>query len=275
MLHLLTSQVSFSEQSSAREHLSEANFLHDSNEPQWRKFVEASFNVTKNRESGAISTCSLVNELQQHLAHWTSAHSDKIVYTTVDEAHSSSTDDVGSYLGKLKQDLCIGLEGYPKYVVIGGDQQTYAIMQKLKQKYTDRYQWVYPVPGDWHIMKTASEVLKDVLGDGGFKVFAAKCGHKGDICQWKDIHNVLAASHEAILRSSVDEFLSLDKGDTAEAFWAWVQELPGSNDQVACFWSKMLVYLHAYVGFYFAVRSGNWSLRNSCQNFESTVLCIL
>ena len=137
-----------------------------------------------------------------------SAHSDKIVYTTVDEAHSSSTDDVGSYLGKLKQDLCIGLKGYPKYVVIGGDQQTYAIMQKLKQKYTDRYQWVYPVPGDWHFMKTASEVLKDVLGDGGFKVFAAKCGHEGDICQWQDIHNILAASHEAILRSSVDEFLS-------------------------------------------------------------------
>ena len=31
-----------------------------------------------------------------------------------------------------------------------------AIMNKLKQKYSDRYDWVYPEPGDWHIMKTAS-----------------------------------------------------------------------------------------------------------------------
>ena len=270
----MTSQVSFRrtesrppsnhEQSNSRKQLTEQNFLVDTDEPQWQKFLEASFTVMKDRESGSVSTTSLVNELQQHLPHWTSACSDKIVYTTVEEAHSGSTDDVGSYLAKLKRDLCIGLDGYPKYVIIGGDQQTYAIMNKLKQKYTDRYDWVYPVPGDWHIMKTASEVLKNVLMDGGFKVLAAKCGHKGDVTQWQDIHNVLAASHEAILRSAVDEFLLLDKGDTAEAFWTWVQELPGSNDQVACFWSKMLVYLHAYVGFYFSIRSGNWSLRNSC-----------
>ena len=211
------------------------------------KVLEASFTVMKDRESGSVSTTSLVNELQQHLPHWMSACSDKIVYTTVEEAHSGSTDDVGSYLAKLKRDLCIGLDGYPKYVIIGGDQQTYAIMNKLKQKYSDRYDWVYPVPGDWHIMKTASEVLKNVLMDGGFKVLAAKCGHKGDVTQWQDIHNVLAASHEAILRSAVDEFILLDKGDTAEAFWTWVQELPGSNDQVACFWRKMLVYLHGSI----------------------------
>ena len=45
------------------------------------------------------------------------------------------------------------------------------------------------VSGDWHFMKTAAEVLNMVLNDGGFKVFTAKCGHKGDITQWQDIHN--------------------------------------------------------------------------------------
>ena len=34
-------------------------------------------------------------------------------------------------------------------------------------------------------MKTAAEVFKC---DEGFKVFAAKCGHKGDVSQWQDIH---------------------------------------------------------------------------------------
>ncbi len=56
-----------------------------------------------------------------------------------------------------------------------GDQQTYAIMTNLKNKYPDQY----PIPGDWHIMKTAAEVIKGVINDGGFKVFADKCGHKG------------------------------------------------------------------------------------------------
>ena len=36
------------------------------------------------------------------------------------------------------------------------------------------------------------------------------------------------------------------------------------KNQVCRFWAQTLVYLHAYAGFYFAVRSGNWLLRNSC-----------
>ena len=50
------------------------------------------------------------------------------------------------------------MEGYPSYVIIGGDQQTYAHMKNLKNKYSDHYDWMYPVPGDWHIMKTSTEV---------------------------------------------------------------------------------------------------------------------
>ena len=45
---------------------------------------------------------------------------------TVSEAHSESADDVGSY---LRRDKHIGKAGYPKYVLIGGEQQTYAIMK--------------------------------------------------------------------------------------------------------------------------------------------------
>ena len=91
-----------------------------------------------------------------------------------------------------KKDLCIGVDGYPKYVIIG-DQQTYSIMKNSKVKYSDHYNWMYPVPGDWHLMKTAAEVIKYVLQDGFIKQFSGKCGHKGDISQWQDIHNVVVA----------------------------------------------------------------------------------
>ena len=50
------------------------------------------------------------------MSHWTSESSDSVVYATVDEAHLGSAEDVGSFLVKLKKDLNIGEDGYPKYV---------------------------------------------------------------------------------------------------------------------------------------------------------------
>ena len=41
-------------------------------------------------------------------------------------------------------------------------------MKNLKSKYGESYEWMYPVPGDWHIMKTSADVLKYILLDGGF-----------------------------------------------------------------------------------------------------------
>ena len=63
-------------------------------------------------------------------------------------------------------------KGYPSYVVLGGDQQIYSHMN---------YDWIYPVPGDWHIYKTASEVIKHALQSGGYGEFSKICGHKGEI----------------------------------------------------------------------------------------------
>ena len=271
MLHLLTSQVSFRHNSSQQfndnkttlssSNVKESNFSLDDQNSEWSKFCECTYKACKISDD---ADKPLLTKLENLMPHWTPNTSDKVVYTTVSEAHSGSADDVGSYLYQLRKDLHVGEDGYPKYVLLGGDQQTYAIMKNLKSKYPDQYDWIYPVPGDWHIMKTSAEVIKFVLSDGGFKVFAAKCGHKGDISQWQDIHNVLVASYEALLQSAIDEYTAVDK-DEHHDFWEWVKELGTHNsDQVCCFWSQMLIYLHAYVGFFFAIRSGNWLLRNSC-----------
>ena len=130
------------------------------------------------------------------MPNWTPKLPDRVVYTNVYEAHSGSVQDVGKFLSKLKQDLCISKEGFPSYVILG-DQQTYAHMKNLKNKYSDHYEWMYPVSGDWHIMKTSVDVLKHILADGGFKVFAKQCGHKGDVTQWQDIH-ILVAIHDSL-----------------------------------------------------------------------------
>ena len=97
---------------------------------------------------------------------------DAVVYTTVDEGYSGSLDDVGKYLSRLKADLKMGQTGNPTYVVLAGDQQTYAHMTNLKIKYPGYYHWFYTVPGDWHIMKNTAEVIQYVIMDGGFHTFS-------------------------------------------------------------------------------------------------------
>ena len=42
--------------------------------------------------------------------------------------------DVSDYLYKLKEDLCIGKHGYPREVVLAGDQQTYEQSQEKVRK---------------------------------------------------------------------------------------------------------------------------------------------
>ena len=175
------------------------------------------------------------------MSNWTPEVADKVVYITVDEAHSGSVQDVGKILSKLKEDLCIGKDGYPSHVILG-DQQTYVHMKNLKNKYSDHYEWMYPVPGDWHIVKTSADVLKHILADGGFKVFAKQCGHKGDMTQWQDIHNILVVCHESLTRTAILEYSNLGREKT----------------------HLHIAYLHAYSAFYFSIRSGNWLLRNSC-----------
>ena len=61
------------------------------------------------------------------------------------------------------------------------------------------------------MMKIAAKVIKYILNDRRFKVFVAKCGHKGDISQWQEIHSVLLARHEALIKSSVEGYRTVDK----------------------------------------------------------------
>ena len=231
IFHLLTSQVTFRKHEQdcicsqdtlaqittvTHAKLIEGHFKLDtsSSDRQWTKFSRSVYHSVCEMAGNSINKCeSVLIGLQRHMDNWTPIKSDIVVYTTVEEAYSGSVDDVGKFLVKLKGDLKIGEEGYPKYVVVGGDQQTFAHMSNLKLKFPEHYEWVYAVPGDWHVMKNTADLIKSVLLDGGFKRFSQKCGHKGDITQWQDIHNVLIALYEAKLKCAIIKYCKLKNID--------------------------------------------------------------
>ena len=129
------------------------------------------------------------------------------MFCTIEEAHASTIRDVKQYLTKLKSDLKIGQNGFPSKVLLCGDQHTYSIMKKLQSKYPTRFSWYHALPGDWHMLKLASEVLRDLLWDGGLHEFSYKCGHKGTLSQWQVIHLMLISTYELLLRKACIEFL--------------------------------------------------------------------
>ena len=133
----------------------------------YHMYKEAIVKCTNERGNKSMDelTTTLVEDLRKHLPHWTPNTGDKIVYTTVEEAGSANINDVGNYLDTLKSDLSIG-KGFPKKVLLTGDQQTYKLFKDLQNQYPVNYNWFYAMPGDWHLMKLTAELIKSIIWDG-------------------------------------------------------------------------------------------------------------
>lgn len=142
--------------------LSEKDYYHNI-------FNNAVYKCMSNRVSKSTDELdsTLMEDLRGHLPHWTPSNGDKIVYSTVDEGGSASITDVGKYLDKLKGDLHIGESGYPKKILLTGDQQTYKLTKDLQANFPVKYNWFYAVPGDWHLLKLMAELIKSIIWDGG------------------------------------------------------------------------------------------------------------
>ena len=52
----------------------------------------------------------------------------------------------------------------------------HTVLLDLRDNNMAEFSWFYPFPGDWHMTKLISEIIKDLLWDGGLKQFCSKCG---------------------------------------------------------------------------------------------------
>ena len=107
MLHLLTSQVTFRNSvNNSSANISEPvkiteHFKLEHDDSEWKKYSQCTFQVTLDGTTTNEQTDQpLLSKIEQKMSHWTPESPDNVVYATVDEAHSGSIDDVGSYLVK-------------------------------------------------------------------------------------------------------------------------------------------------------------------------------
>ena len=169
------------------------------------------------------------------------------------------------------------MPGYPSSVVVCGDQQTYSIMKNLIVKYPETFTWMMPMPGDWHLAKLAAETIRDMLWDDGLHDLAKLCGHHKELYRWKDVHRILLAVHESLTYELV-KLWQESQDQTNLCFEDFIKTYTTSDnsDEISKFWARTYEYLTSYFGFVFAIRSGNWHLRNaSIPKLSELFFCIL
>ena len=88
---------------------------------------------------------------------------DKFTFDSIEERQTSTPDNVQAYLKQLKVDLKIGSEGFPNKIILAGDEQTYTIMLNIIESHGDNFDWLYPIPWDWHLLKWTTEQLGDIM----------------------------------------------------------------------------------------------------------------
>jgi hypothetical protein len=235
-------------------------------EVQWRHFMNGVFTLTKERLTKATEsiTTSLLTGLQQHMPSFTPTLKEVIVYATVEEVEPKFG-PLKAYLLQLKSDLKLQTIGYPNHILLGGDQQVYDLLKNIKKcdkkEKVKVFDFFTPVPGDWHLMKTLAETIKAVTWDGGLKQLAVKCGHRADIYQWQDIHLLLAALHETLWLKFLKDNNCHGLTDVEELMTALMDK--GNMNDISRFWTQILHYLNVYMSLFFAIRTGNWHLRNT------------
>ena len=118
------------------------------------------------------------------------------------------------------------------------------------------------------MLQLIAEILRDIIWDGGLKQLSYECGHKKLPTQWQEIHMLLLALHETLLRKAVLSYYdTTDSNDTNyHKFIQWMDDIYAetNTDQTSRFWVDIMHFLGVYVGYYFSAQSGNWLLRNSC-----------
>lgn len=132
-----------------------------------------------------------------------------MVYLQVKDAVADCKDTMMQMLHELHHQYIVQQRRH--WLLVEGDAKLYDILQSLKFEYGDELKWLYPYPGDWHMLKNYQSALMKPYFDAGLKSLAKAAGYPVDSIhscgQFKRTHNFLLEAWEALYRAMLALFL--------------------------------------------------------------------
>ena len=212
-----------------------------------------------------------------------------VQYLEVMDAVADTKDTMIALLHNLHSKYI--LHQHQEFLVLEGDAKLFDIVQSLKHEYGDELRWVNPYPGDWHVLKNYQIALLKPYFDAGLKEMAGAAGYPvsqiQSCSQFKRVHyfllddatstNIQAKAmklleetihqHANFVQSFNEKLSKITEllGSKSSTKFVQFLEHMSSRDGTWCLWSQFILQDGlAYVGFYLAIRSGDWDLRMAC-----------
>ena len=244
---------------------------------------------------------SVVITFQHYMDILKATHTEKsaVGYIRVIDAVADSKDTVLHLLSHLHDKFIKNRSR--DHLAVAGDQKLFEVFQSLKEEYGGGLDWVIPIPGDWHLLKTYQMALMKPYFDAGLKDLAKAAGYPVASIQacsnFKRTHQFLIEAWEALFRVMLDKFHDQTSGHqdmlqqisdkllsstqqpdlpsrleslahitsaNFDSFKDFVQNL-ACKDDTWRFWVQCVFEdMMAYICLYLALRSGDWQLRVAC-----------
>ena len=103
------------------------------------------------------------------------------------------------------------------FLVLEGDAKTYDIMQDIKSEYSADLNWLFPYPGDWHLLMNYQTCLMKPFFEAGLKDMALSCGYSaasiGKCSLFKRTHRFLLEVWKILYRFMITQFLKCRTGN--------------------------------------------------------------
>ena len=206
------------------------------------------------------------------------------VYFNVLDQNADSRETISEVISILHTEFKVGVT--IKYLVVGGDAKTYEHMQALKLDYGDELAWLLPFPGDFHALKNFQMVLSKLYYEVALKQIAMAGGFKGETLgslercsNYKTTHHFYLEVYEALylhvinilsnsnaaFKETISKIEATNNGEYVDAAVEQFSKLILANSTKDANWTFWKQFLEAdmlsYIALFFAVRSGNWTLR--------------
>lgn len=162
-------------------------------------------------------------------------------------------------------------------VLVKGDEGTYRFMVRIKRTHPEKYRWLLPHPGGWHIMMHTAKALFTKYWGAGIESFAKLLGgddrHAAAGSNYRRSHHFLTVTFEAmwcvVVEMYIEENMSfaeagavpLTAPDIVKDVIPWLRAT-SVNHKTLRLWVDFLLHDYpAYLAFRTAARTGDYKLR--------------